>query len=164
MIKPFLIALLSCITLVNILALPTQSQADHDSAYQSVPQAKRASLQQSVARMVELQKQQRWAEIYDLLPDSERGRSRDDFVRESSQLSRLLAFEPTEVVLVPTDPNEWLVIGCGAFAKRYVTPGVQSGIYARFHDTKWSVSTVMIVGGEGVPPKRCTVHTDRGGL
>jgi hypothetical protein len=145
---------------VDVFGMQQQSQAGNIGVYDVVPQADRSSLQESVGKMIELQKQERWEEIYDWLPESAKKEvSREEFARRSSKRSRLASFEPTETVTHPTEANEWLVLGCGVFTKGSTTRGLQSVIYARVLQSKWSLSTVMIVGPERGHPKPCDVQS-----
>jgi len=135
--------------------LGAQSPPAYNNPYLEVPAHYRESLKETVDQMIDLETHRRWTEVYDLLPKADQVGSREDFARQSSKLSRLISFVPREVTLGPTDPNEWLVVGCGVFIRRGKAKPLQSVIYARLADSKWSVSTVLIIVAEVGPPRAC---------
>jgi hypothetical protein len=142
-----------------VASILVTAQDPVNDPYAAIPAEHRALLRASVNRMIDLQMRGRWTEIYELLPSSEQTGSPEEFALESTHRRQLVSFEPAKASVSPTDQSRWLILGCGAFKHNNATKRWQSVIFARLDDSKWSVSTVLVVGGEQGPPKPCDVLT-----
>jgi len=131
------------------LSIPQGTKTSAKDPYEAVPAESRDQLRRTASQMVQWQKEEKWDRLYDLLDPDGRRRSREDFVRWSSGRPRLLSFKVTEVWPSPkTGDDRWLIFGCGVFLEKGRKEAVQSVIFAKIVDAKWSVSTVLISGGE----------------
>jgi len=118
------------------------------SAYDGVPGVHRKALADSVERMVYLQRTRQWAKIYDLLDKNDRTDSKDNFVRKASRGPKLLAFSPKNATHSPIHEDEWLIVGCGTFLRNGTNSSWESILFGRLAGDKWSVSMVLLSGGE----------------
>jgi len=135
-----------------------QNDSPRKDPYDTVPADYRDSLRQLANRTTELEKQRQWDKLYDLMSEPYRLEAREEFVRNHARTSRLIAFEVSDVVHSPTTDNEWIVFGCAVFERNGKRKAWQSAITASLSNSKWSVSTVLISGGEGRGFTPCKVR------
>lgn len=113
-------------------------------AFAAAPAAEREDLRRAVARMVYLQSEGRWSEIYDLVDDFQ-STSKDDFVRSMQNGKRLISFTPISVVWVPPT-QAWVTTGCAVFgrSKSQPTTNVVATVTARRVNDLWRITPVAI--------------------
>jgi hypothetical protein len=126
-----------------------QTESANKEPYRTVPADYREPLRLLINRVIELEKQRQWEKLYDLMSPPYRTNSRDEFVRSHSQTSRLIEFDVDQVIESHTDKSSWIAFGCAVFERDGKRSGWRSSIYAKFSNSQWLGSTVLISGGEG---------------
>lgn len=143
---------LFCGLLITVASLSVvyaaQSVTEQASGMSRVPPGDRAALAQAVNRMVELQESRDWEKVYELLPDAYKTDSKASFVKKASRGPRLIEFFVDEVTPSPIDQAEWVIFGCGTFQRDGRVGKWESFLSGKLFEGHWSVSMVMLSGGE----------------
>jgi hypothetical protein len=137
-----------------------QHKVPENDAYAAVPTGDREALRELVNELIELQKQQQWSKMYDIVPVSDKSQSRDDFVRQHTRGSRLIDFDVDAVTPSPTSSSEWMVLGCAVFERRGQKKAWRSTTFASLSESRWFVSPVFIVVREHGGFTPCSTKTE----
>jgi hypothetical protein len=136
-------------TMVSILVhAQVPSESPHPiatDAFDAVPAEERDSLRKAVMRIVELESEGKWDEVYDLV-DNPEPITKTAFVRSMRQSRPLISFTPTSVAWVPP-AQAWVTTGCAVFgeSKSQQTKGVVATIGARRVNESWRLTPVAVM-------------------
>lgn len=150
-----------------VVAGGTSKQVHLDRVFSPIPATLRQQLYGRLILLIRAQKQQNWADAYELLPRNLKGKeTKVQFVKRQSDLSdwQLVDFEPTKTVGYEAGSGivtngMWDVLGCALIQEGGKRRAYEAGISARLEDGQWFLSGVSLITAVDGALQTCKFRT-----
>ena len=160
---PFIYAIAGLAVLLA-LSGSISGQVSSDDVLRPIPKAQRQRFAERFKLLLLYEREQRWAEEYDLLsPIYLQGQSKEDFVKQlqdsdGGRAYVVLDFDATSIVLeaASSTAGQWVIIGCSKLRKNEQIKTLRSTVGVYWHDAEWYFSPVLVFSTIHDEPQACT--------
>ncbi len=157
--RPLIVAAVLVITLLSVP--PTSAQhVEQEKAFAMVDEAHRAPLSELLNRLVEYERVQQWDKLYDLISaEYRRGRSKDDFVRETASLSyeriHIHDFSLKRTYLNDPPDGRYTFFGCATVYWKGVRQITDAHITVILEGGEWRIAEIGMFSSCLPPEMKC---------
>lgn len=158
--QPLLLQAVGWFLLVILLIVPAQGQTQEQEVFAEVPAPLRARLSERLKLLVEYQRTEQWAKLYDFLYQPTT--SKEKYVEQNIRVAKdfgniILDFKPHSATLLYPNSGWFFIKGCATQREkngRIVM--LEADVEARLQNEEWLLSPVGITIPIDGDPKPCS--------
>jgi hypothetical protein len=136
-----------------------------DRIYQEIPDQQREPLKKALEKLVAAQQKRDWEAIWELY-NRPTGETKDSFLKKMKPRRALRQFHVSKITFYPPE-GSWIIEGCACFEGDAEDKGLWAGVHARWRESRWYLSPVVIglpEGNEkGMRTRECTIQRSKPG-